>query len=110
MMRKVVDRNYLQRPERREYLAASPKNILVVTDYLEMEMLGGRAGEPFLRSTEILAEYPRQVILAKLTDVTAGLRGRKKGMKKRLTDGKRSRAFRKWCETRPEIKVGDKAF
>jgi hypothetical protein len=66
--------------------------------------------EPFLRSTKFLAEYPRQVILAKQTDVTAGLRGRKKGMKKRLSDGKRTGAFRKWCKTRPGIMVGNKAF
>ena len=57
-MRKVVDSNYLEKPELREYLAASRKNVVVVTDYLELEMLGRDTLEQFLRSTEILAQYP----------------------------------------------------
>jgi len=31
-------------------------------------------------------------------------------MKKRLSDGKRTGAFRKWCKTRPGIMVGNKEF
>ncbi len=109
-MLKVVDSNYLGTSELREYLAASPKNKVVVTDYLELEMLGGDTLETFLRSTDILAQYPRQIILSKTTDVTASLRGKKKGLKKRLTDGKRTRAFRKWCRIRERIRRGEKTF
>jgi hypothetical protein len=109
-MRKVVDSNYLEKPELREYLAASRKNVVVVTDYLELEMLGRDTLEQFLRSTEILAQYPRQVILSKTTDVAGSLRGKKKGLKKRLTDGKRTHAFRKWCRIREKIKRGEKSF
>jgi hypothetical protein len=109
-MRKIVDSNYLRRPELREYLAASPKNKVVVTDYLELEMLGAEKLDDFLKSTEILAQYPRQIILAKTIGTAAGLRGKEKGLKKRLTDGKRTRAFRTWCRKREQIARGDKSF
>src|SRR5262249_44830832 len=49
-------------------------------------------------------------VLAKTIDVASGLRGRKKGLKKRLTDGKRTRSFRKWCRSREAIKRGEKKF
>ena len=110
MKRKVIDSNYLNRPELRQYLAASPKNKVVVTDYVELEMLRGNSMETFLRSTEILADYPRQVILAKTTGVAAGLRGKRKALKKRLTDGNRTSAFRKWCRVRRLIKNGERSF
>lgn len=109
-MRKVVDSNYLGTKELRDYFAASPENKAVFTDYAEMEMLKAETLDGFLKSTEILAQFPKQVILAKATDVATNLRGRKKGLKKRLTDQKRTRAFRKWCGRCVRIKAGDLAF
>lgn len=109
-MRMVVDSNYLRTKELREWLAASRKNIAVLTDQAEMEMAKADTLDGFLKSTEILADFPRQVVLAKEITVASGLRGKKKGMKKRLTDGKRTRSFRKWCKQRDAIKRGEKRF
>jgi hypothetical protein len=109
-MRKVVDSNYLGTKELRDYLAASPEHKAVVTDYAEMEMLRAETLAGLLKSTEILAQYPKQALLAKTTDVATKLRGRKKGLKKRLIDKKRTRAFRNWCRRREQIKSGDPAF
>jgi hypothetical protein len=109
-MRKVVDSNYLGTKELRDYLAASSENKAVITDYAEMEMLKAETLEAFLKSTDILAQYPKQALLAKTTGVAANLRGRKKGLKKRLTDKKRTRTFRNWCRRREQIKKGDHAF
>jgi hypothetical protein len=109
-MRKVVDSNYLGTKELRDYLAASPENEAVIADYAEMEMFKAETLEGLLKSTEILAQYPEQALLAKTTDIATNLRGRKKGLKKRLTDKKRTRVFRNWCRRREQIQGGDPAF
>jgi hypothetical protein len=109
-MRMIVDSNCLRTEELRLYLAASRKNIAVLTDQAEMEMAKADNLEGFLKSTEVLAQYPRQVVLAKEITTATSLRGRRKGLKNRLTDGKRTRAFRKWCRSRDAIKRGDKKF
>jgi hypothetical protein len=49
-------------------------------------------------------------VVAKDITAASGLQGRKKGMRKRLTDGKRTRAFRKWCKQRDAIRRGSKHF
>jgi hypothetical protein len=104
----IVDSNYLRTNELRSWLAASRKNIAVLTDQAEMEMVKADTLDGFLKSTEVLADFPRQVVLAKEISVASALRGKKKGMKKRLTDGKRTRVFRKWCRQRDAIKRGGK--
>jgi hypothetical protein len=95
MKRMVVDSNFLQDDKLREYLSASPSNKAVIIDYAEMEALNG-GPDVLLKSTEILAEFPKQVVLAKTTDVVSALAGKSKGLKKRFTDGKRSTGFRRW--------------
>ena len=109
-MRMVVDSNCLRSEELRSYLGASSKNMAVLTDQAEMEMAKADNLEGFLKSTEVLAQHPRQIILAKEVATASSLRGREKGLKKRLTDGKRTRAFRKWCRIRGDIKRRDKKF
>lgn len=108
-MRIVVDSNCLRSEELRTYLAASSENMAVLTDQAEMEMAKADNLEGLLKSTEVLAQHPRQVILAKEITTASSLHGRKKGFKKRLTDGTRTRAFRKWCRIREVIKR-DKKF
>jgi hypothetical protein len=88
-MRKVVDTNFLQDEDLRAYLAASPDNIAVITDYTEEEVLAA-GKDNIIKSTGILAAFPRQVVLGKETNALAMLRGKRKGMKKRFSDGKRT--------------------
>src|SRR5437868_6168890 len=95
MQRMVIDSNFLQEDAFREYLRVSPTNKAVIIDYAETEALNGGPGI-LLKSTAILAEFPRQVVLAKTTDAVSVLGGRSKGLKKRFSDGKRSTAFRRW--------------
>jgi hypothetical protein len=59
-MRRVVDTNYLNQDEFREYLAASRKNVAVLTPYAELEMLKVEKQEEFLDLTEIMARPPRR--------------------------------------------------
>ncbi|MGO3934951.1 hypothetical protein [Rhodopseudomonas pseudopalustris] len=107
MTRMVVDTNYLQGDELRGYLT-DPNNKVVITPFVELEMLKGDAPLNVVRSTEILAEHAKQVVLTKDSRDVACLKGRRKGMKKRLTGGRRTSSFRKWCRhTRERAKSGD---
>ena len=108
MKRMVVDKNMLETPELRAWLAQSKENIVIVTDYAQLEALKGNALINILKSTEILAEFPRQVRILKPITVLSGLKGKKKGLKKRFTSGGATRSFRKWCKRRARAKAGDK--
>jgi hypothetical protein len=104
----VVDANYLQKDELRDYLSKSAENKVVVTPYVELEMHKGNALENVLKSTEILARHPKQVVLTRDPHSVNHLKGRKKGMKKRLTAGGRTSSFRKWSRhTRERARCGD---
>jgi hypothetical protein len=108
MKRMVVDKNMLEDEELRAWLAESKDHIAIITDYAKLEMLKGNALKNILMSTEILAAFPKQVRMLKQIDAVSGLRGKKKGLKKRYTDGRNTVAFRKWCKTRERVKQGDK--
>ncbi|WP_141686544.1 hypothetical protein [Bradyrhizobium sp. LMTR 3] len=109
MTRMVVDTNYLQSKALQDYFAESLNNIAVVTPFVEMEMLKGDAPVNILESTSILAAHCKQVALTKDSNSVARLKGGGKGMKKRLTGGGRTSAFRKWSRhTRERARAGDK--
>lgn len=106
-MRKVVDTNFLQDDDLRAYLAASPKNIAIVPDYVEVEITAA-GKDNIVKSTSILANFPKQVIVGKQTNALASLRGRGKGTKKRFSDRKQTRAFRRWMRRgRAKLAAGD---
>jgi hypothetical protein len=108
MKRMVIDKNMFECNELRAWLSQSKDHIAVVTDYAQLEMLKGNALVNILRSTEILAAFPKQVHVLKPITVISGLRGKKKGLKKRLTSGGGTRSFRKWCKKRARAELGDK--
>jgi hypothetical protein len=117
MKRMVVDKNMLEDPENlgpkhplRAWLAASKDHIAVVTDYAQLEMLKGNALKNILKSTEILVEFPKQVHILKPITTVSSLKGKKKALKKRLSSGGATRAFRKWCGTRARAVAGDARF
>jgi hypothetical protein len=108
MPRKVVDTNYLQHDGLRDYLSQSRDSVAIVTPFVELEMLKGEAVVNVLKSTEILAGRPGQVVLTKDPQSVHRLKGRRKAMKKRLSGGRRTSGFRKWCRhTRERAQRGD---
>lgn len=108
MIRMVVDTNYLQSDELRNYFSGSARKKVVITPFVELEMLKGDAPVNVLGSTETLAEHSRQVVLTKDPISVVQLIGRRKGMKKRLTGGRRTSVFRKWSlHIRERAKRGD---
>ena len=83
-MRKIVDRNFLQSPQLREYLSGSRNNFAVLTDYAAMEAFKGDTLANISQATEILSEYPKQVIVLKSTGVICQLKGRRCGFTPRM--------------------------
>ncbi|WP_441258933.1 hypothetical protein AB7008_13180 [Bradyrhizobium sp. 521_C7_N1_3] len=117
MKRFVVDKNMLEDSQDlgakhplRAWLAASKEHIVVVTDYAHLEMLKGNALKNILKSTEILAEFPKQVHIVKPITAVSALKGKEKGRKKRMTSGRGTKSFRRWCNRRWRAAVGDKRF
>ncbi len=70
-MRKVVDSNFLQSDRLREYLSKSTKNYVVLTDYVAMEAYKDHTLASIYRSMQILADFPKQVIVLKTTKFVA---------------------------------------
>lgn len=109
-MKKVVDSNYLQCEKLRDYLAASPSNYAVLTDYAAMEAYKGDTLKSIYRSMEIVAGFPKQVIVLKSTTTVCGLSGRKAGLQRRLIDQKQTRDFAGYANDLRAAQAGDKAI
>ncbi len=110
MTKMVVDSNYLQDPALRDYLAASPENVAVLTDYAAMEAYKGDTLNSVFKSMGILAEYPRQVIVLKGTQILRGLVGRAAASQKSLIDQAQTREFPEYCRDLMATKRGDLSF
>jgi hypothetical protein len=106
-MRKIVDRNFLQSPELRAYLAASRKNRAVLADYAAMEAFKGDALANISSATEILREFPKQVVILKSTSIVSQLKGRRCGFTRRMIDKKQTKGFLDWCVTLGQAIAGD---
>jgi hypothetical protein len=83
-MRKIVDRNYLQSPELRDYLSGKRKNRVVLTDCAAMEAVKGNALQNIVSATEMIREFPRQVVVLKSTNVISTFKGRRCGFTRRM--------------------------
>jgi hypothetical protein len=92
-MRKLVDRNFLQSPQFREYLLVSRKNFAVLTDYAAMEAFKGDTLANISSAMEILSEFPKQVIILKNTSIICQLKGRRCGFTRRMIDKKQTEGF-----------------
>jgi len=96
-MRKVVDSNFLQREELRSYLAASTNNYAVLTEDAVMEAYKGDTLASIFPSMEIVAGYPKQVIVLKATSTVCGLTGREAVSQESLIDESQTREFPEYC-------------
>jgi hypothetical protein len=106
-MHRVVDSNMLQHPELRDYLFKSANNLAILTDYAAMEAYKGDTLASIFRSMEILAEFPKQVIILKTTGVVCGLRGRQAGLQRRMIDEKQTRDFPSYCKNLQAARLGN---
>lgn len=107
LMRKVVDSNFLASDMLRAYLSKSTRNYVVLTDYAAMEAYKGNTLASIYPSMEILAQFPKQVIVLKNTLVVCGLKGRRAGLQKRLIDADQTKDFSTFCKALIRAKNGD---
>jgi hypothetical protein len=108
-MRKVVDSNFLQTPDLRTYLASSESNEVVLIDYAAMEAYKGDALKSIYKSMEVLSAFPRQVVVLKSTGNVSDLRGRSKGLQRRMIDRDQTEGFKHYCEMLERGKRGDRS-
>jgi hypothetical protein len=106
-MRNIADRNYLQSPKLREYFGASRRNRVVLTDYAAMEAFKGDALTNIVSATQILCEFPKQVVVLKSTNIIFQLKGRRCGFTRRMIDKDQTKGFPEWCGRLARAKAGD---
>lgn len=106
-VRKVVDSNYLRTEDLRRYLASSPRHFAVLTDYAAMEAYKGNTLSSIYRSMAVLAEYPKQVIVLKSTQLACGVRPRFCRMSSLLVDKSQTKEFSQFCRHLDSARGGD---
>jgi hypothetical protein len=109
-MRMVVDSNFLQNSELRQYLSKSKSHFAVLTDYAAMEAYKGNTLVSIYKSMAILSEFPKQVIILKGTQTVCGLHGRLSGLQRRLIDDRQTNEFHIYCKRLIGAENGDERF
>jgi hypothetical protein len=102
----VIDSNRVQSDELARFLASSPSNRAVVTDWLMMEAYKGQTLNSIYKSLGILARYPRQVIVLKNTGMCMKTRVGPQ-MSKRLIWREHTNTFPQWMREVQAAKEGD---
>jgi len=105
--RKVVDTNFLQDEALRSYLSESIDNYAVLTDYAAMEAYKGDTLTWIYDRMEILAQYPKQVLVLRGTQDICGLKGQTATSQAPLIDEVQTREFSEYCHHLLAAKRGD---
>jgi len=106
----VIDSNFLDAPELRDFLAVSTRNVAVLTDYAAMEAYkGAEPAKAIAARMEVLQHFPDQVIVLKGTAKITGLRGRKAGLTRRMIDGEQTANFAQFCADLRRARAGETA-
>jgi len=109
-IRKVVDSNYLQNVRLRDYLSTSPKNMVVLSDYVSMEAYKGNTLPNIHERMGIVSKFPSQVLILKSTIVICGLSGRNHGLQKRFIDARQTNDFAKYCMHLKQAQNGNRSL
>jgi hypothetical protein len=103
----VIDSSMLRSERLHSFLSASRYNIAVLTDYAAMEAYKDGSPTAIVRSMEVLAKRPKQVVVLKGTQTVCGLRGRRAGLRRRLVDRNQTRGFSEFCRDLRRAENGD---
>ena len=106
-MQYVVDSNRLRSDDLREYLSASKRNQIVLTDYAAMEAYCGESLTNIIKSTEVISEFPDQVVILKGTGKICALSGRRAGLRRRMIDAKQTAEFPQFIRDLANARNGD---
>ena len=97
IVKKVVDASGLRSSPLELYLAASPGNFAVVTDFALFEIFKGNAAVNVRKSVAIISRFPKQVIQLRPHGEIATLNLRRKGLQKRLQDERETQGLIEFC-------------
>lgn len=109
-MKKVIDVNYLRRPELEDYLSKSRDNQVVFTDFACMEVYKHNALNNLPRSLEIVSHYPNRVIVLKGIREIIRLTLNPDVIPEDLIDTKQTKGFKSFCEHTQSSREGNKSF
>jgi hypothetical protein len=109
-MKKIIDSNYLQRDELRDYLDLTTENYVVLTDYAAMEAYKGDTLSSIFKSMTILADYPNQVIVLKDTQTICGLEPKREDLQNRLIDHEQTKSFTGFCRDLADARNGNSSL
>lgn len=109
-MRKVVDSNFLQCAALGFYLGMSKENVAVLTDYVAMEAYKGDTFASIHKSMEILARYPKQVVVLKGTQDVCAVVGCYSGQHDPLIDAEQTEGFAAYCMHLRAAQLGNVRF
>ncbi len=107
-MKKVVDINYLQKPELEDYLAKSRDNYVVFTDFASMEIYKCNSLKNLACKIIIVSQYSNQVIVLKGTREISSLTLVTNKLPQSLIDYTQTVAFFEFCEHTKSACEGDK--
>lgn len=91
-------------------MGKSRANRAVLTDYVAMEAHQGDTLASIFKAMEVLSEFPTQVIVLKGTAAISSLRGRAKGLQRRLIDESQTSHFPAYVEHLKLAAGGHSAF
>lgn len=97
-MKLVIDSNQLQTQALRDFLAKSRSNFAVLPDFVSMEAYKGNSFETICKSMSVLSDFPHQVIVLKGSRTVMRLKGRVRGLQRRLIDERQTAEFVKFVE------------
>lgn len=96
-MRMVVDTNFLERTELRDYLAASKENFAILPDYVAMEAYKADTLNSIGRRMRVVCEFPAQIIALRGTRDACALTGSAAEFAERVIDLEQTAEFSKFC-------------
>ncbi|WP_296615555.1 hypothetical protein [Sphingomonas sp.] len=101
--RRVIDTNYLEKPELARWLGARKTNIAVIAHPTMIELHRRDALRTIQQALRICCQYSRQVVILRSTDQLIALTGRGKGLVNRLVSPDETRQFGAYCRTVIEV-------
>ena len=103
----VVDSNKLQSEELEIFLKKSPSNKAVLTDFVAIEAYKGNTLVGIYKALEVVARFPKQVVILKNSVQALRQSGRVKSLQRRLIDHNQTVGFSKYLRALEYARNGD---
>lgn len=108
--RVIIDSNALQSPQLDAFLSQSTTNYAVLADYVAMEAYKGNTFVSIFKSMEILARYPKQVVVLKSTCEVTRFSAKRRVLQEHFIDLTQTSEFPQFCTLLQMARHGDHAL